>query len=204
MTRSSEDSEVLEKRPTRKREVGESVAPRRIISSARRVATPPKKIEPEEPTIMQSRKAPTPLAADLVAHTEKKRQFIIVMILLGIGIGASAGVGFLDKGQINVEQTIEARNERIRNNQADERDVLVSQVEVPVQDTALQGKVDGGLVGRGTGGLAPEVEGVASSTATSTDMTASSTETMASSTEADAETARPEDAPSETIEEVTP
>lgn len=115
------------------------------------------------------------------------------MVLLGIGIAASAGVGFLDKGQIDVQQTIEARNERIRNNQADERDMLVSQVEIPVQDTTAQGQVDGGLIGRGTGGKAPEpLAEVATTTATSSELMASSTEQMASSTEPVTEMVTPE------------
>ncbi|NCN11907.1 hypothetical protein GW937_01140 [Candidatus Kaiserbacteria bacterium] len=206
MTRSSEDLEFLEKRHFVRRGEGESVAPRRIVSSVRRVTSSSKKVTTAiaEPGISESRKAPTPLAAHREVHIEKKRQLITIGTLLILGVVASAGVGLLDDGQIDVQQVIEARNERIRNNQADERDVLVSQFEVPVQDTTFQGKADGGLIGRGTGGRVPVVSEVASTTATSTDETASSTDLMASSTESgvdETEEVLGEDVPLETTEE---
>lgn len=199
MTQTPEEPIVPEKRPVRRRaiSVSEAATPRRIVSSARRVAPVSKKIEEKTPVeavaSTPSRKAPTSLTVDKEVHSEKRKQFVTIMVLLGIGIAASAGVGFLDKGQIDVQQTIEARNERIRNNQADERDMLVSQVEIPVQDTTAQGQVDGGLIGRGTGGKAPEpLAEVATTTATSSELMASSTEQMTSSTEPVTEMVIPE------------
>jgi hypothetical protein len=199
MTQTPEEPIVPEKRPVRRRAISasEAATPRRIVSSARRVAPVSKKIEEKTPVeavaSTPSRKAPTSLTVDKEVHSEKRKQLITIMVLLGIGIAASAGVGFLDKGQIDVQQTIEARNERIRNNQADERDMLVSQVEIPVQDTTAQGQVDGGLIGRGTGGKAPEpLAEVATTTATSSELMALSTEQMASSTEPVTEMVIPE------------
>ena len=199
MTQTPEEPIVPEKRPVRRRAISASdtTAPRRIVSSARRVAPVSKKIEEKKPVeavaSTPSRKAPTSLTVDKEVHSEKRKQLITIMVLLGIGIAASAGVGFLDKGQIDVQQTIEARNERIRNNQADERDMLVSQVEIPVQDTTAQGQIDGGLIGRGTGGKVPEpLPEVATTTATSSELMASSTEQMASSTEQVTEMVIPE------------
>lgn len=128
------------------------------------------------------RKAPTSIAAQEVERKQKKKQLIIVGVVLFIGIGASAGVGLTDQGQINVNQTIEARNERVRTNKLDERDVNTSQLEVPVQNTNTK-KADGGLIGLGTGGNTPKpaAEIVA---ATTTAENASSTEEIATSTQA--------------------
>lgn len=130
-----------------------------------------------------ARKAPTPISDNKIAKKAANRRKLVVLVLLILGIGASAMVGFTDQGQIDVVKTIEDRNSRIRNNSADARDVITSNVEVPVQNTNKM--PDGGLVGRGTGGLPPAVkaEDISSSTATSTEM-ASTTEEIASSTEA--------------------
>jgi hypothetical protein len=54
-----------------------------------------------------------------------------------IGVGASAGVGFTDKGGINVNEVIENRNERIRRGE-------IQDVIVPVQNT--NPAPDGGLI----------------------------------------------------------
>ena len=155
----------------------------------------------------QKRKAPTPIADEAERALVRKKQFITVAIVMLIGVAASAGVGYMEEGRIDVIETIEARNERIRNNQADERDVITSLIEVPVQNTTER-KADGGLIGRGTGGRAPEPNpsDLASTTASSTDEMASSTEAIASSTEAVAEEAQPSAAPQEdssSEEEVT-
>jgi hypothetical protein len=182
---SSEGQDVPKKRVSRRVVATPRVA-RRVVSSRtadtpRIAAEEERQVEPVAPT--ENRKAPTPLSAEGALRLQKRKQRIIVLILLCIGLGSSAAIGFLDQGQIDVEKTIEARNERIRNNQANEQDTLVSTIEVPVQDTNTQGKPDGGLIGRGTGGRAPVPEVSASSTATSTDQTASSTEAVASSTD---------------------
>ena len=137
------------------------------------------------------RKAPTPLSADKVERRRKKKRAATIAVLLAIGIGASAAVGYSDKGQIDVEGTIEARNERIRNHTADERDLVTSVVEVPVQNTSTNSRPDGGLVGRGSSGPATPravpLPPVSTTTATSSDETASSTKNVASSSEAVAE-----------------
>lgn len=90
----------------------------------------------------------------------------------------------LDKGQIDVQKTIGARNERIRTNNADDRDVNTSMVEVAVQNTNTVGKANGGFVGRRTVDKAPlPAAVVASTTAISSNQMVSSTESVASSTE---------------------
>lgn len=172
---------------TPRKRVSERRAERRAVSAAK-----PEVVVPD--SIRGERKAPTPLAAHRYLSQQKKKQALIIAVSLLVGVGASAAVGLVDQGQIDVKKTIEARNERIRNNQADDRDVLNSQVAIPVQDTSAAGKADGGLVGRGETVTPPEPASalVSTSTATSTSATASSTEAVASSTEA------VEDAPEET------
>lgn len=133
-----------------------------------------------------SRKAPTLLAEDKNIHKLKQKRFITVAVLILIGVSASAAVGYTDKGAINVTQTIEARNERIRTNTASIQDTMSSTVEIPVQDTTREKKVDGGLIGRGVGSASkkpavqPNTENLMAS---STDLVATSTVTTASSTE---------------------
>lgn len=202
MAGSSDETKTRSKAP-RKRAVRKSVAKTKDVSEPKKKVTrkraTPKKDEPEKviekkeespvikPKESTKRKAPTPISANKIASKKKVRQRIIVGLLVLIGVGSSAAVGLSDEGQIDVMETIEARNERIRTNTTDERDVLVSNLEVPVQNTSAQGKPDGGLVGKGIVEAlpveVPEAD-LASSTATSSLEIASSTEAMtASSTE---------------------
>lgn len=121
------------------------------------------------------RKAPTGIGPSRASKKLKRNQLLIAVGVIVLGVGASAAVGFTDAGQIDVQKTIEARNERIRNNQANEGDTITSKIAVPVQDTKAQ-KADGGLRGLGTGGIKPAPPApAATSTATSSDATASST-----------------------------
>lgn len=134
------------------------------------------------------RKAPTELSATKRLKRQQQRRRLVVVVVLAVGIGASAAVGLTDTGVIDVQQTIEARNERIRNNQAEERDLVSSKVEVPVQNTNVN-KADGGLIGRGVGTPPPTPPPVvATTTATSSlDGTGTSTEAVATTTDTSAE-----------------
>lgn len=133
------------------------------------------------------RKAPTPVAGEQAVRRERKHQRIVAGTVLFLGIGASAALGFYDKGQIDVNQTIEERNERVRTNNTDERDVSTVLVEVPVVNSENAGKADGGLVGLGEASSpTPIPPPVASSTASTTDQTASSTDATATTTESGA------------------
>lgn len=190
MTSSSEERRTPRKRATRKRASSTRVAQetalrtRRFASNKDRELNIPREVEAPKPAVRPSepvadRKAPTSFASAKASRSLHKRRLKVVITVLIVGVGASAAVGLTDVGQIDVQKTIEARNERIRNNQADERDLMVSQVEVPVQNTNV-GKADGGLVGRGVGTVpalpkAVPASTTATSTATSTDATASST-----------------------------
>ena len=105
------------------------------------------------------RKAPTPIAENKAATKTQRRQIIVVATLMIIGIGASAAIGYTDKGSINVEQTISTRNDQITSGEI-QGEIL------SVQNTPQL--PDGGLVGLGIGG--PETNTPnASSTASSTE-----------------------------------
>ena len=138
---------------------------------------------PAESAVDQSaaRKAPTVFAAEKNKQKQRQKQLIIIGVILTLGIGASAAVGYTDKGQINVAQLIEERNKAQRTGDPADSAGQANRIEVPVQNTNKT--ANGGLVGRGTGSAKPKppVE-IASSTASSTDDTASSTEAVASST----------------------
>ncbi len=129
--------------------------------------------------IAAARKAPTKIGANQVLFKRKRNRYITVTILLLAGTSASAAVGFSDPGRIDVYQTIEERNERIRNGQASENDMLSGGNVLEVQDTTER-KVDGGLIpARNADGSVPEPpkpKPIATNTATSTlDFLATST-----------------------------
>lgn len=133
--------------------------------------------------VEEKRKAPTKIAETKVIALHKRKQIIVTCSVLLFGIFASAMIGFTDDGQIDVQKTIEERNERIRNNQANNDDLISGMVEVPVQNTSV--KADGGLIGRGVGSApvvppVPEMELATSSldVATSSDTTSTTTESV--------------------------
>ncbi|MCA9360355.1 hypothetical protein KC730_00515, partial [Candidatus Kaiserbacteria bacterium] len=149
---------------------------KKVKEVVRAVETPKPKVVTPDP--VEGRKAPTPFALKKKILTKQRKRTIVVAFIMFLGIGASAAVGMTDGGRVDVTKTIEARNERIRNNTPEETDTLGSTVEVPVQDTTAN-KVPGSNL-RGAGKIAPKpvpVPEVVSSTASSSDVTASSTET---------------------------
>jgi len=129
----------------------------------------------------EKRKAPTKIAETKIAALHKRKHVIVACSVLLFGIFASALVGFTDAGQIDVQKTIEARNERIRNNQANNDDLMSGMVEVPVQNTSQ--RADGGLIGRGVGSATVTPPVPETDTATSSLDIATSTESMSSTTE---------------------
>jgi hypothetical protein len=133
-------------------------------------------VEPATTEPVVTRKAPTPIAAQVSDQKNRRRQLIVAGVVMVFGIGASAAVGFSDAGRIDVNQTIESRNERITSSS----DNPGGEVVVPVQSTSNQ--PNGGMRGRGVGTRnLPPPETAASSTeqvATSTeDVQAESTDT---------------------------
>ncbi len=187
MNSTSVESRTPRKRATRRRVSAERViVPDNYKEETSQAGAEKEKNVPDN-VVQARRKAPTSLGVAAKSRQENKKQLTVVVIVLLLGVGSSAMVGLSDAGQIDVRQTIEARNERIRNNQADERDLLTSMVEVPVQNTNPDRKADGGLVGLGTGGAPPKPvlppATDTASTSSSTSQTASSTEVVASSTD---------------------
>ncbi len=114
-----------------------------------------------------ARKAPTPIAAERAKTRRGRKNITVVAILLLLGIGSSAAVGFSDKGQIDVAQTIAQRNDAAR--AAGQPEIII-----PVQTTL---EPNGGLTGVGDD---PKAQPPAQ--ATTTPETASSTEATASTT----------------------
>lgn len=114
-----------------------------------------------------TRKAPTLIADEKTDKKKSRRQMIVIAAMIIVGVGASAAVGFTDKGQIDVQGTIAWRNEEARST-GNEGAI------VPEQNSPQL--PDGGLIGLGIGG---PIGGEASSTppaASSTPPTATSTE----------------------------
>ena len=101
------------------------------------------------------------------------KTLIVALLVLAIAGGVSAGIGFTDKGQINVAEKIAQRKQ---NASPEEQAVLNS---VPVQQ-AQNNIPNGGLVGTGKSApVAQTQEPVATTTASTTAETASSTDTGA-------------------------
>lgn len=198
MPRSLDDSATPRRRATRQRATRKSVAaeaprrrsPRKVAGASpvkkRTVTAPEPEVRAPERVTDEKRKAPTPLAASKVSAARRKKVLMVAIGVLVVGVGASAAVGLTDSGQIDVQQTIEARNERVRSNTATEDDLIGGTVNVPVQSTSQ--KPDGGLRGLGTGGAspkpAPKPEPTATSTATSSEAVATSTNAVVTSSEA--------------------
>lgn len=186
-SRRSEESSRTKRAP-RKRDratrQGFSEAKRNLPKKEPKIVKP----NPSKKESNNERKAPTPLAGKKLAKAKKRKRTVVVGFLLLLGVISSAAVGYIDEGQIDVKKTIDARNERIRNNVANEDDVLTSSVEIPVQNTNINNKPDGGLIGRGVGANNPVPKEepnplLASSTATSSLEMASSSEVSASSSD---------------------
>lgn len=180
MSQNDETFGVVEKpkRAPRKRvatvvefEAGEIPVPKKRTSKKSSISrdvstdvetTTPRRVRAAKVESITERKAPTPIAASKAAVKSTRRQVAVVAILISLGVGASAGVGFTDKGAIDVNQTIATRNEKIT--RGEEQGEIVS-----VQNTPQL--PDGGLIGLGIGGPA------ASSTQTQNTLTGTSTAT---------------------------
>lgn len=161
MSRTTDELEVLEKpkrapvKRARSVSVGDEPKPKRA---------PRKKAVTSTSSETVSRKAPTPLAQTRTKKQATRNQIIVVVILLILGIGGSAIVGFSDKGQIDVGKAIADRNAQAI---GDNPNAIL----IPVQSTTQE--PDGGLIGLGIGDAQQNQatttnQGTASSTASST------------------------------------
>ncbi len=182
----SSEEEVPKKRAPRKRAISASMegdirSPRRravrknvSASKVEEVVVPRESIpEPSE----VRRKAPTELRERSHSKNKRRNQLIITLGIFIVGVGASAAVGFTDRGVIDVNKVVEERNERIRagGGNAETGTEIIS---VQNQDKARE--ADGGLRPADPSTIEPPPAPIASTTATST---ATSTDANASSTE---------------------
>lgn len=186
---SAEEETVRRKRRVRATSprAKKAVADKAPVSSraSRAKKTVDKKLTPEtkveksvDSKTTGSRRAPTKIASGKASKKTKRKQVAIVIVLILVGVGASAMVGITDPGAIDVNTTIEARNDRMRDSGQDSSQV----VSVPVQNTT--GQADGGLIGLGIGSqpVAPTpASELATSSATTSDSVATSTEQVATS-----------------------
>lgn len=196
MARNETSEDRPRKRVTRRRvsaPSSEGSSRRRVVKKVVKKASP----QPVEEVVREvarkpeastpARKSPTQIAARKAKNRTRRNHLMVVLFILLLGIGGSVGVGITDKGKIDVNQTIEERNERLRSGQlsADDRDNII----VPTQNTSANQLPDGGLVGLGVGAAPPPppnpVATTSSSTASSTDETASSTDDGTESSESD-------------------
>ena len=150
---------VVKKRAPRKK-----AAPPVAVAAATPIAAVSKPARSKVTKVVDApaRKAPTPIAADRAITRSTRRQAIVVGLLIFVGVGASAAVGYTDKGGINVEQAIAARNERINKGEI-QGEIL------QVQNTPQV--ADGGLMGLGIGGPENSAISTQATTASSTEAT---------------------------------
>lgn len=158
----AEAQPVVKKRAPRKK-----VAP--VAAAVPAAAEPAFAVrKPVRPTVARAveapapRKAPTPIAMERAAVRTFRRQAVVVGLLIIVGVGASAAVGYTDKGGINVEQAIAERNERINKGEI-QGEIL------QVQNTPQV--ADGGLMGLGIGGPENNASSTPAATASSTEAT---------------------------------
>ncbi len=161
MSRTPEEFEVIEKtkRVASKRATSVSTAATEKPKPTRR-----KTASTETVAEVSKRKAPTTLSQKEKTKSTARKHAVVIALLLIVGVGGSAAIGFTDPGQIDVVKAITERNEQAKNGDTP------NPIMVPVQSTTQE--PDGGLVGLGIGG--PEAQPAT---------TSSSTETIASSSE---------------------
>lgn len=160
MSRNLEEFEVIEKPKRAPQKRASSVS----TSGAARPKQTRKKTASNETVVeTNKRKAPTALSQRRTKKSPVRKHVLIIGMLLIIGVGGSAAIGFTDPGQIDVVKAITERNEQAKNSDTP------NPIMVPVQSTTQE--PDGGLVGLGIGG--PEAQ---PTTASSTEITASSSE----------------------------
>jgi len=140
------------------------------------VESPPPIKEEKQPE--EKRKAPTSFQSSKSARNRIRNRNIILASVMISGIASSAAVGFTDEGQIDVNQAIESRNERVRSNVANniETDEDTTYV-VPVQNS--NNLPNSGLIGLGMDNRPPPTpppEPVSTTTATTSAAVSTSTE----------------------------
>ena len=94
--------------------------------------------------VKRVRKAPTVLSTRANGKRKNNLTFLSALIIFFVLVGVSVGIGFLDKGSIDVVATVNERNEKI--NRGEVRSETTGEViteRVPVQNTDV--RPNGGL-----------------------------------------------------------
>lgn len=129
------------RKPAVKKTVSKKPTQRKTL---KKTEVTPIQVEEEATVITMStktRKAPTILASSAAERQARKKQTIVVSVLLIVGIATSAVVGFTDTdaGQINVAQTIKDRNDRMA--------TMVDVSGPAVVANSTNNRPDGGFIG---------------------------------------------------------
>ncbi len=140
MSRTTDELEVLDKP---KRAPAKRARSTSVVDAPKPKRAPRKKVVTATSSVTVGRKAPTPLAQTRTKKQTIRKHVGIVAVLLILGIGGSALVGFSDKGQIDVGKTIADRNAQAIGDNP-------NAIMIPVQSTTQE--PDGGLIGLGIGG----------------------------------------------------
>lgn len=175
-TTATEDEGVVKKpRTTRVRAVSsdEDAPPKAPRKRApKRVSEPDGEAEPV-------RKAPTVFREQKRTSTTSTRNFLIIAVVCLSIVSIGLGIGFSDKGQINVVAIVNERNEKINRGE-----VRTANGETITQTIPIQGsdnRPNGGLIPADTPPpVAPpsEITPSDNSVATTSELTASSTEVV--------------------------
>ena len=87
-----------------------------------------------------SRKAPTPLAARRRSHSKNTKVFFVVLFICVLVAGLGIGIGFMDKGTIDVVAVVNERNEKINKGEVrDESGNAITQTIQVQSDTRPNG-----------------------------------------------------------------
>lgn len=188
----TETTNILRQRAPRKRATRELLRQAGAVDSRARIVrpktslkrvkkdatdTPKEKPSPEvsdatiNDRVSPARKAPTKFFSNRGKLKRQRKQQIIVAILISLGVGASALVGFSDTGRIDINSAIQARNERVQNNEGDDRETEGGVLSLPVQNSVPKHTAET-LRGRSSGGQQPPIaEKILESMATTTGST---------------------------------
>ena len=108
MPQKADEFEVLEKPKRAPRKRAAKPVDDTTETKPKRVRKTTKKVAEEEVV----RKAPTPIAESRREKHFARKHAIVIGVLMVLGIGSSAAVGFTDKGQIDIVMIIDERNKK--------------------------------------------------------------------------------------------
>jgi hypothetical protein len=162
--------------------------PRAVSSDIETTPTPRKRAAPRPRVTVSNiervndsapRKAPTPLSRQRRSRTRNTKAFFTVLGICILLTGAGIGIGFMDKGTIDVVAVVNERNEKI--NKGEVRDELGNAVTQTIQ-VQTDSRPNGGLPMGDVVDVPPAPPVSTTTEATSTPETATTTEAVSSAT----------------------